>query len=178
MRSILKCILVLITLAIAVTDLPARKVKQSLKITTEKKKSSSTDSIGIEDQRKKLSANGTVSVTMPNDTSVLFCPDSITFAGYEKEVNSATESFLIVNNSDIEICGIEIKIIYKDLKDRMLHSRTLSQSCVVPPKETRKIYFKSWDLQKTYYYYLGNEPRKVATPYKIEIVPLAFFTEN
>ncbi len=159
-------------------DIEAKKIKQSLKVTKEKtstSKTSSTKTIGQSDQ-KQLPADKNTYVTLKNGGQVEFCPDSISFSGYEKEASSSVETLLITNAGNVAITGVKIKIIYKDLKDRMLHSRTVTQSCYIPPFETRKIDIQSWDKQKSYFYYLGNEPKKVAIPYKVEIVPLAYFT--
>lgn len=165
-------------LSYPMVDLAARKVKQSLKVTSAKSDTSSKKEMEHDNQGKRIDADTITFITLKDGSQVPFDPDSITFVGYEKEANANNESFLIVNNSPLSISGIEIKIIYKDLKNRMLHSRTVIHNCIVPSHETIKTYIKTWDRQKTYYYYLGNEPRKIATPYKIEIIPLAFFTEN
>ena len=98
--------------------------------------------------------------------------DSISFSGYEKEANSSIETVLISNQSDSEIISVEMKVDYLDMKGRLLHSRTITEDQVIPAHETRRVDFKSWDKQKSYYYYLCNEPRKVATPYKVTIRPL------
>ena len=60
------------------------------------------------------------------------------------------------------------------MKGRMLHSRIVELDCEVPPEESRKFDITSWDKQHTYYYYLGNEPKKVATPFQVKFLPLSF----
>lgn len=176
MHTYLKIIL-LSLISLQPSFLGARKIKQSLKINKEKTtKAAKNDKFSP--VSRELSAEETMYIWVADNKQAVFCPDSISFAGYEKEANANSETFLIVNNSDITLSGFKIKIIYSDLKDRMLHSRTLRHDCIVPSKETRKVYISSWDKQKSYFYYLGNEPKKVATPYKVEIIPLAFFTED
>lgn len=108
------------------------------------------------------------------DGPLWFYPDSIRFTGYDKTLPSKKESFLIVNRSDAEIKKIGIRITYLDMKDRMLHSRDITVDCTVPPGETRRGDISSWDVQNTYFYYLGPEPRRVATPYKVRFEPLWF----
>ena len=57
------------------------------------------------------------------------------------------------------------------MKQRMLHSRDYDIKCLIPSKQTRKIDIPTWDKQKTYYYYLGNKPKKIATPYNRQYHP-------
>lgn len=104
--------------------------------------------------------------------SVAFDKSSVSFSGYDKPVSSSKESFLVTNNNSKAIEALEIKITYLDMKDRMLHSRIVNVSCYVPAGETRKADISSWDTQKTYYYYLGPSPKRVATPYKVKITPV------
>lgn len=101
----------------------------------------------------------------------------INFAGYDKEPNSAVESFVLVNPTPSAILGFEVKIDYLDMQDRMLHSRNYKTACFIPGGETRRFDIKSWDSQNTYYYYLGNAPKRVATPFKVTFTPLAVWVE-
>ena len=99
----------------------------------------------------------------------------ISFVGYEKEPNSTRESFILVNPTDENIIGFEVKIDYLDMQGRMFHSQIIKKECSVPHGESRKFDFPSWDSQRTYYYYLGNEPKKVATPFQVKFHPLSFW---
>ena len=171
----------------------AKKIKQSLKVVKEKtattksrvNSGTGSDSESYSDSNSdpdcdsgsnqhQLPADTISHVILKDGSRVEFNPASISFSGYEKEANASLETLLITNSGNVGITGVRFKIIYKDIKDRMLHSRTVVRSCHIPAHETRKIDFKSWDKQKSYFYYLGNEPRKVATPYKVEVVPLSF----
>lgn len=99
----------------------------------------------------------------------------IKFAGYDKEVGSNLESFIIVNTTKHDLTGFRVRIDYEDMQGRMLHSREVEEVCYVPKGETRRFDIKSWDLQHTFYYYLGNEPRRVATPFKVIFTPLTLW---
>ena len=169
---------------IGAPEMEAKKIKQSLKVTKEKtsinnkgpkNKGSSKSGADSDSNQLQLPADTISHVILKDGSRVVFNPDSISFSGYEKEANSSLETLLITNSGNVAITGVRFRIIYKDLKDRMLHSRTITQNCHIPVHETRRVDFKTWDNQKTYFYYLGNEPKKVATPYKVEIVAVAFF---
>lgn len=95
------------------------------------------------------------------------------FSGYDKEATSSNESFILSNPTDRTITGFKVRIDYLDMKNRMLHSREVEASCFIPPGESRRIDIKSWDLQHVYYYYLGNEPRRVATPFQVAFHPMS-----
>lgn len=99
----------------------------------------------------------------------------MSFSGYDKQATSTIESFLLTNKSGYDISGIKVRIYYKDMKGRMLHSRDVSKKCNVRSGETQKLDVSTWDKQKSYYYYLSNEPRRVSTPYQVDIQPLAFW---
>ncbi|MCH5229554.1 MAG: hypothetical protein J1F12_06120 [Muribaculaceae bacterium] len=153
--------------------LEAKKIKNTLRVEKEEKyviKSS-------EYKGHKINLNDSVLGTL-YDKELLSELRKVVFTGYEKEPNSKWESFLIVNPSERLITGFEIKIDYLDMNNRMLHSRNIRESCYVPKGETRKIDITSWDTQHTYYYYLGNEPRKVATPFKVAFHPVIIWIEE
>lgn len=142
----------------------ARKVKNSFTIEKEYKRSKRDKQ---EIQGKLILYSDSVKNFNGNTGNLKNLFLDISFAGYEKEISSNKESFILVNSSDVGITGFEVKIDYLDMQDRMLHSRIIKEACFVPPGETRRFDIDSWDLQHTYYYYLGNQPKKVATPYKV-----------
>ena len=155
-------------------NLDAKKIKNSFKIEKETKGTRfDSNLINLEDDEINL----TDSVILRDSglTDVIEELLKCKFAGYDKELNSNIESFIIVNSGGRWIKGFKIRIDYLDMTDRMLHSRVISQSVEVPPGESRRVDLKSWDSQHTYYYYLGNEPRRVASPFKVAISPLSFW---
>lgn len=155
----------------------AKKIKQSLRIDKEKAAALKGKEDAAEPEGLKIDALVPDSLLLCDGSVIAFDPDDVTFAGYDKQASASTEDFLLVNNTGATITGISIRIDYADMSDRMLHSRTVTTQCHVPPGETRKIEIKTWDRQHSYYYYLGNEPRRVATPYKVAITPLYLWLE-
>ena len=127
-----------------------------------------------ESLRKVLAGENSI-VDVVDSIPVIFSADSVSFSGYDKTVSSSIETFLVTNRNPIPIQRIEVRITYLDMNGRMLHSRVAEAYCFVPPGETRKADIPTWDKQKTYYYYLGPEPKRVATPYKVTIQPRAFY---
>lgn len=152
-----------------------KKIKQSLKV----KKETAVNPVTGEDYipGKKIDLSENNSLVEPDSISGKYI-GQLRFSGYEKEINSKKESFLISNNSHDLIHGLKVRIVYLDMNGRMFHSRETSNKCNLPQGETRKIDIPSWDNQNTYFYYLGNEPKKVATPFKVEIIPLAVWIEE
>ena len=170
MRSILFKIifLSLIFLALGVNLSEGKKIKYSF---NKEKENIKTKKLKPDDDETENIIMADTAILVENGKEDLL---RINFAGYEKEANSNKESFIIVNPTGFVIKGYEVKIDYLDLQGRMLHSQTIRKKCKVPPGESRKLDIPSWDTQHTYFYYLGNEPKKVATPYKVKIIPLAF----
>lgn len=152
-------------------EIDARKVKNTLRIEKDK---AAVEAAKQEFEGKMIILSDSLSV----DPLALSHLKNVKFAGYEKEPNAAVESFILINPTEKHLTGYEVKIDYLDMKGRMLHSRTLKQRCIVPGGETRKIDINSWDKQHTYYYYLGNEPKRVATPYQVKFTPLALWIKD
>lgn len=150
----------------------AKKIKSSLKIEKDKAngKGETTKFEG-----RCINLSDSTELTLSADSLLFEGLKIVNFAGYDKEPNSNKESFIMVNPSNNCITGYKVRIDYLDMQGRMLHSRELTEQCIVPAGETRRFDTKSWDLQHTYYYYLGNEPKRVATPFQVVFTPLAFW---
>ena len=132
----------------------AKKIKQAHKIETAKGKTA----VGTLEKLRVISV----------ETDSLLS-DSVRFSGYDKPVNATQESFHITNTTGMNIKKVGIRITYLDLQNRMMHVRDAEAECDVPDGETRLAAIPTWDRQRTFYYYLGPEPRRVATPYKVNI---------
>lgn len=93
-----------------------------------------------------------------------------TLAGFEKPLRSRRESFFVTNNTDRDIISLRVRLIYYDLADRMLDTRTVDATADVAPGETSRVYIRAWDLQDVFYYYRSARPRSgVATPFKVSV---------
>lgn len=94
--------------------------------------------------------------------------DSVTLSGYEKPLRSATESVFITNSSERHIIGVVITTAYYDMSGRLLHKATRRHTTDIPPGETRQITYRSWDIQKSFYYCGSPQPRVAAVPFDIK----------
>ena len=144
----------------SVTDMEARKIrtKHSIPKTTAKTQDAEDTSAPS-------------AITMASD-SIDFCRrvvPAIRFYGFDKTATSGVESFFISNGLDEAISRLEIEITYSDMKGRQLHKRTAGIDCDIPAGETKRTDIKSWDTQKSFYYYRSAKPRRQATPFKVKI---------
>lgn len=139
----------------------ARKVKVKLKTPSEKKGNTTT-------YQKRIA---------PVDSLELIAlTPLIQFSGFDKAASSTKESFLVTNKSDRHISGLEIEITYTDMSDRMLHKRSQTLTMEIPPAETRMATIKSFDSQKSLYYFRSNPPRKGGIPFKVSIRVTGVYT--
>lgn len=117
--------------------------------------------------RKNLKVKPTADTTIVCDT--LTCPntDIVVISGYDKPLYSTKETFFVTNNGKNTIVGINITFNYFDNQNRQLHQATNTVKCNIPPGETRHLSISSWDKQKAFYYYRSPQPRRQATPYKV-----------
>lgn len=166
---------ILISIFLCFSPAEAKKVKNSFKI--EKEKNQNLKNVPkIEGLRLELADS--VNCNDFRQKEIIEKLKGCSFAGYDKEPNSNRESFILINNFTSPLTGFNLRIDYLDMQGRMLHSRTITEPCYVPQGETRKFDIPSWDTQHTYYYYLGNEPKRVATPFQVRFTPLAFWIEE
>ncbi|MCM1519251.1 MAG: hypothetical protein NC098_00495 [Lachnoclostridium sp.] len=110
-------------------------------------------------------------LTSPYDTLPAL-GDEVRISGYDKPLNSRKEAFLVTNLCADTIEGLLLELDYLDLKGRQLHQEKYSADCSIPPGETRQIIKPSWDVQNSFYYHLGKQPRIAGvTPFKVRISP-------
>ena len=83
----------------------------------------------------------------------------LVIAGYDKPLNSRTESLFITNRLDRELTEVTLRLSYSDAKGRMLHEATRKLRVIIPSGATRRVEFPSWDRQQTFYYLHGRKPR-------------------
>lgn len=110
----------------------------------------------------------TIKVTVDN------CADSlIHITGYEKPLLSSRETIFMRNYGQSFLESVQLEITYKTIDSKEMHKRTIMLSAQIPPGERRMLTFKSWDINRLFYYHL-NVPNtsKQATPYTVTIRPL------
>lgn len=173
--------LALYSICILAVSTPAhgKKIRQSLKIVKEKSASGKVNSAedDLNSGKIKISAEDADTIWLEKYPTRPFLASEIRFVGYDKSINATKESVHVVNGSGFRLKGLALRITYLDMQGRMLHTRALVQVCDIPDKETRKIDFPTWDKQKSFYYHLGPEPRKVASPYNVRIEAIDYYID-
>lgn len=94
---------------------------------------------------------------------------------YDKPAGSNLESMFLTNTTDRTLKSMTFYFTYKNSEGRMLHKRFLKIECDIPPGETRRVEFKSWDAHRSFYYKGSVKPRKKAEMYDVEIDPVAAY---
>ncbi len=104
----------------------------------------------------------------PYDTITAPGDSLVRLSGYDKPLNSRYESIFVSNLTDEDIVALTLRITYRDTSGRTLHELTRELRGSVPPGATRRLQFKSWDRQFTFYYVKGRRPRTAnVTPYDL-----------
>ena len=101
--------------------------------------------------------------------------EQISFSGFDKPQSSNNETFFITNNTDRTMTGVTLYIDYRDSQDRQLHKQFLRLSCEIPAGETRQATIKSWDTQHSFYYEKSAPSKRVGSPFRVIIDPVAFY---
>jgi len=113
--------------------------------------------------------------TMRIDPGVSQITDSttlsgITLAGYDKTRESNRESIFVTNSLPHTLTAVTLLIDYRTIDGRQLHRRSTTVPCVIPPSQTRRLDFRTWDNQHIFYYHQSPAPKRAeATPYDVAI---------
>ena len=96
------------------------------------------------------------------------------FAGFDKGVTSAKESFFVTNRSDDTLEEFTVEILYTNMEGEMLHKRQWNHKVTIPPGETRRVDIPSWDIQHQFHYHLTRPlPKREHTLFRVRFRPLS-----
>lgn len=127
---------------------------------------STSRQLKVATQAADVQAAVTHSDTIAADTSM------VRFVGYDKALRSNKETLFVTNlmtGRDIE--HVVFRITYFDSSGRQLHQTRKCLYAPVPPGQTRRLDFPSWDKQHSFYYARSPRPRVPAIPYTVKITP-------
>ena len=102
--------------------------------------------------RLKLRDDVRIGQTVNVADTIIPAKGEIIVSGFEKAQQSASESFFVSNHTCFTITAIGFTITYLNLRGEVLHARTESVRCDIPPEMTRKVDIRSWDRQKLWYF--------------------------
>lgn len=131
--------------------------------------------------RLKLETNTDKAKTHTVDLQPIAAPDTLTgpaanalvcLSGYQKVMQARQETMFATNlaSTDTLVEELRLCIEYRDSQARQLHRRHLRLRADVPPGQTRKIDFPSWDRQNMFYYKGSPRPRRPSVPYDVHMV--------
>lgn len=126
-----------------------------------------------EEKKEKLTA-GSFKIDLSSETEGDYA-DKIIFSGFDKKLNSSSESFFITNNTDRVLTEVEVSIEYLTPDGRQLHKSFHEVKCDIPAGETRKIDIKSWDSQHSFYYVKSAPSRGTGSPFIVRFSPVACY---
>lgn len=107
--------------------------------------------------------------TVVDDEDTLqFIEGIVSMKGYTKMVGASKESFMLVNNSNLHLSGLEIKFKYVDLDGVLIHERVATIDCDLPPHKSRQVSIKTFDEGHQFYYY-RHKSKKDAIAYDLTI---------
>lgn len=96
--------------------------------------------------------------------------------GYDKPHNANKESVFVTSrlaNDTVKSITVEIEYLTSP-SETLLHTRTVVLPCVLPPGESRRLQFPSWDSTHTFYYYRTPPARTPnLTPYRVRLLPVS-----
>lgn len=111
-----------------------------------------------------------VTAPEPADTLTGAQADSMAlFSGYEKTLRASRETLFVTNRGHRHIQGLEFTVTYFDSAGRQLHRRVVRATAAIPPGETRRLDFPTWDTQRSFYSTTGRPPRVAAIPYTVTV---------
>lgn len=101
--------------------------------------------------------------------------DQISFSGFDKKLNSSTESFFVTNSTNRILTAIMLSIEYLTPDGRQLDKKYHEIKCNIPPGNTRKLDVRSWDTQHSFYYVKSAPAKASGSPFIVRFSPQAFY---
>ena len=132
------------------------------------------DKKALDEQVKvQLSANNTDDMQPDVDLTGEKAEMALRLYGYDKPHNASKESVFASNRLTSDtIDAVRFEVDYYTPDNVKLHTRTVQLQVVIPPGESRRLQYPSWDATRTFYYYRTPPRRKEGlSPYKVSMTP-------
>lgn len=116
--------------------------------------------------------------TAPTVTRLEDADSLILLSGYDKPLRARREVLFVTSSLPDTIAGVEVELTYTDASGHRLHKRSVTLLSPIPPGETRRVDFPSWDTQCSFYYIEGRPPSRASgTPYRLRVTVTGIITE-
>lgn len=130
------------------------------------------DKKALDEQDKVLAAAD--SANLQADTLTLeddAARQAVRLYGYDKPHNASKESLFASNLLATDtITALQFEVQYFTLDDIKLHTRLVRLPVLIPPGESMRLHYTSWDATHTFYYYRTPPRRKEnLNPYKVGV---------
>lgn len=99
---------------------------------------------------------------------------AVSLFGYDKPLSATRESLFVRSQLTADtVTAVVLEIKYRTPQGEALSRRRVEVPCLIPPMETRRLQFRSWDDTRTFYYYRTPPARTpAASPYTVQVLPL------
>ena len=147
--------------------------KETVKEKAEKG-SKGTFKVEIREEGQSINVNRD-SIYSDTPSDARYSRENIKFTGFDKKLNSNSESFFITNKTQHLLTGVDLTIDYLTPDGRQLHKKFYHINCNIPVGETRKTDIKSWDTQRSFYYVKSAPTRADGSPFIVKFYPSAIY---
>lgn len=164
--STVKISLLLLVFSLAAPQTHSRKI--SYRLNTKETKA---------EKEEEMTAGSFMVASQCEDCNNGYRLDQLVFSGFDKKLNSGTESFFITNNTDRILTSVTLYIEYLTPDGRQLNKKFYRLSCNIPAGETRMADIKSWDTQHSFYYVNSAPARGGGSPFTVRFDPIAYYLQ-
>lgn len=134
----------------------------------------------VDSTRKKLKLSAVADTVTSLIDSVkiadvgAFHPEVVTMRGFSKRAGESKESFMLVNNSNLHISRVELRLKYVDVNEVLLHEREVMVECDLPSYSSRITSIKTFDEGHKFHYLYSKSVKDDAVAFLVKFTLLRY----